>query len=150
MPLFDWTGTVGGTGGAGLPTLDSIGNRFGYWQNVPDVPGATMPVKSTVDALPPGWLTAVSAGAAPQAPGAVGYIPPEVVPRGATTDPALLKPAGPSYGTMLARGLANFDFRPAQVSRAPDFAFTGRPVTLATLGGQRGVQAFMRPRPSYG
>lgn len=78
-----------------------------------------------------GWQSTVGPSAA-----GVGYVNPQRVAQGATTDPAELRPQDQS--TFLSRFLGGFEFeRPRQLPAAAPFQFGAPAFRFAPLGGQR-------------
>jgi hypothetical protein len=78
-----------------------------------------------------GWNTTVS-----PATGGVGYVRPDLVAQGATTNPEELKKK--EEGFSLGRLLAGFDFTPAKPAKAAPLGFgEGRPLQFAPLGQRR-------------
>jgi hypothetical protein len=80
-----------------------------------------------------GWNTMVSA-----APGGVGYVRPDLVAQGATTNPADLEKVK-EQGNFLGRLLAGFDFKPATPANAAPLGFgdSKLPFQFAPVGKRR-------------
>jgi hypothetical protein len=129
-------------GQGGLPYARAMGymgpNRTLIGPTGPQGPADTMAMG--------GWETTVGAGA--PGGGGVGYVNPERVAQGATTDPEELKKKDEGGGFDWGKFLAGFDFRPApMVPVAPPFSFSGRAVPLGAIGGgQRGIRQLTVPQ----
>jgi hypothetical protein len=98
--------------------------------------GANLPEGMTAGPMQGGWNTTVG----PDAPGGgVGYVAPDRVAQGATTNPAeLVKPQEASLANTLGRFFANFDFKPATPAKAAPIGFgTASPFRFTPLGQRR-------------
>lgn len=81
-----------------------------------------------------GWNTTVSSTAAP---GGVGYVRPDLVAQGATTNPADLEKVK-EQGNFLSRLLAGFDFKPATPAKAAPLGFgEGKAFQFTPVGKRR-------------
>jgi hypothetical protein len=125
-------------GQGGLPYARAMGyegpNRTLIGPTGPQGPADTMAMG--------GWETTV--GAAAPGGGGVGYVNPERVAQGATTDPEELKrkDGGFNWGKFLE----SFDFVPAKIAPVTPFTFSGPGVPLGAIGGgQRGIRQLSVP-----
>ena len=120
-----------------LPYARAVGYTGPDTTPIGVVPGAPLGMDAT-DLTSGGWNTTVSA-APGAAGGGVGYVRPDLVAQGASTNPADLEKVK-EQGNFLSRLLAGFDFRPATPAKAAPLGFgdSKLPLQFAPVGQRRG------------